>query len=164
MRTGTLLAFLIVFSMAAAAGAQTKISGISQCAAPEARHALEIGDQPGHVFSISKSTCTWTKPLEYNGIKSKQGVITGFDEISGNTSKTHGYYVDTMENGDKAHYRFEGTATLKDETLESAEIKWELLEGTGKLEGIEASGTCKGKGADDGGVTWECEGEYKPST
>ncbi len=164
MRIGSVFAFLAVVSMATAVNAQTKISGKSTCAPPEVQHMIPIGDQEGHTFGISQSNCTWTKPLEYNGIKSKQGVITGFDEISGSTSKTHGYYVDTMENGDKAHYRFEGTATLKDETLESAEIKWELLEGTGKLEGIEASGTCKGKGADDGGVTWECEGEYKRST
>ena len=56
----------------------------------------------------------------------------------------HGYYVDTMENGDKAHYRWEGTGTLKGEMLESADIKWELIRGTGKMKGVKASGTSCG--------------------
>jgi hypothetical protein len=48
--------------------------------------------------------------------------------------------------------------------VETTESKWELVAGTGKLEGIKSSGTCKGKGTEDGGVIWECEGKYKPST
>ncbi len=44
---------------------------------------IDIGDRPGHAFSISQFKCTWTKPLEYSGIKNKEGTGTEFDEISG---------------------------------------------------------------------------------
>ncbi len=68
--------------------------------------------------------------------------------------------MDPMENGDTAHYRWEGTGTLKGEMLESADIKWELIRGTGKMKGVKASGTCKGKGTAEGGIRWDCTGSY----
>ena len=75
--------FLIVLSMAAVTGAQNKVAGTAECATPDPQHMIDIGDQPGHAFSISQFKWTWTKPLEYNGIKNKEGTGTEFDEISG---------------------------------------------------------------------------------
>ena len=125
---------------------------------------IDIGDQPGHAFSISQAKCTWTKPLEYNGIKNKEGTGTEFDEISGDSSSLRGFLLDTMENGDTVHYSYEGTTKMKDGMVESVENKWTIIRATGKLEGLEASGTCKGKSDGEGGVIFECEGEYKSGT
>ena len=38
-----------------------------------------------------------------------------------------------------------------------------LVGGTGKLKGLKGQGTCKGKGASDGSVTWDCEGTFEPA-
>jgi hypothetical protein len=164
MKMKTILAFLAVVSLAAAAGAQTKVSGTLECAKPDPQHMVEVGDEAGHAFSIGQFKCTWSERLDYNGIKSKEGVGTSFDEISGTSSSFRGFYLDTMENGDNAHYRYEGTANVKGEMVETAESTWELFVGTGKMKGIKASGSCKGKGTEAGGVVWKCEGNYKPST
>ena len=160
MRIGSVFAFLAVVSMATAVNAQTKISGKSTCAPPEVQHMIPVGDQEGHTFGISKQDCTWDTPLEINGIKSKAGVNTGFDEVEDGKSKAHGFYLDTMENGDQAHYRWKGTMVLKGEKPESGDIEWELTRGTGKMKGVKASGTCKGKGTAEGGISWECTGSY----
>ncbi len=69
-----------------------------------------------------------------------------------------------MENGDTVHYSYEGTAKMKDGMVESVENKWTIIRATGKLEGLKASGTCKGKSDGEGGVIFECEGEYKSGT
>jgi hypothetical protein len=45
--------------------------------------------------------------------------------------------------------------------LESAEGKWSFGGGTGKLKGLKGKGTYKGKGAPDGTLTVEVEGEYE---
>ncbi len=157
----TVLPSLIVLALATVAGAQTKISGTSQCAKADAQHAIMVGDRPGHSFMISQSKCTWTKPWEIAGIQSKEGVATSFDEASGSSSRTRGFYHDTMANGDKANYRYEGTVSLKDGAPQSAEIKWTLVGGTGKLKGAKGKGTCKGKPGSEGSITWDCEGEYE---
>ncbi len=160
MKTRTMLTFLIMLSLATVAVAQTKISGTTQCGKPDASHTIEIGDRPNHAFSINKSNCTWTKPLELAGTQNKENVVVGFDEINGNKFRGHGYVVDTMENGDKAYVRFEGSATSKDGVVQSAEGKWRYVGGTGKLKGLKGQGTYKGKGSADGGITYEVEGEY----
>ncbi len=155
-----LLASLVVLSLAQAAAAQNKISGTVQCGKPEQQHALEVGDRPHHSFVIGQGKCTWTKPMEIAGIQSKEDIGTGFDEISGNTSRGHGYVVNTWTNGDKSYVRTHGSATLKDGGLQSAEGTWSFTGGTGKLKGIKGKGTYKGKGEAEGSVTYEVEGEY----
>ncbi len=161
MKTRTMLAFLIVFSVATVAMGQTKISGTCQCAKPDPQHVIEVGDRPNHSFLIEQFKCTWTKPMEIEGVQNKEGMGTDFHEISGNSSRFHGVYMDTMANGDKAQYRYEGTATLKDGVPQSAEDKWRSLRGNGKLKGIKSHGTCKGTANADGSMTWECAGEYE---
>ena len=160
MRIGSVFAFLAVVSMATAVNAQTKISGKNVCGPQEGQQALEVGDNEGHVFSISQSKCVWGPGFMINGVKATAGVSTAFDDISGGKSKTSGYYVDTMDNGDKAHYRWWGKAMLKGEAVDTAEIECELKGGTGKIEGVKGSGKCTGKGNEKGGVTWDCTGSY----
>jgi len=153
--------FLVVSALATVASAQTKMSGTNECGKPEAQHMLEVGDHPGHALAIGQAKCAWTKPWEIEGIQSKAGVSTASDDIHGSRSRTRGYYVDTMANGDKAFFRYEGPMTLKEGAAQSAEIKWTLTGGTGKLKGVKGQGTCAGKGGAEGAFTWECEGEYE---
>ena len=161
MNTRMMLAFLIVFSLATVAAAQTKISGTLHCGKPDPMHKIDVGDRPNHSFLIEQIKCTWTKPMEIEGVQNKEGMGTDFHEINGNSSRFHVVYADSMANGDKAQYRYEGTATLKDGVPQSAEDKWKSSGGTGKLKGIKSHGTCKGIAGADGSMTWECEGEYE---
>ncbi len=162
MRLKILFTLLIVFVLAAVASAQNKLSGTAQCAKPEPTYAIQVGDRPNHSFAIDQVKCTWTKPLEIAGIQNKEDVGTDFFEISGNTSRYRSYFVDTMANGDKVIYRVQGTGTVKDGVLQSAEEKWTLISGTGMLKGIKGKGANKLKAAAaDGSSTWDCEGEYE---
>jgi hypothetical protein len=162
MRLKIFFTLLIVFALAAAASAQTKISGTEQCGKPDQEHSIQVGDRPNHSFAISQGKCTWTKPMEIAGIQTKEGVYTEFAETSGNTLRYRFYYVDTMANGDKAHYRGEGTMTVKDGVPQSGDEKWTLVRGAGKLKGIKGKGTNTLKtAAADGSSTWDCEGEYE---
>ncbi len=118
-------------------------------------------NRSGHSLAIAQVKCKWSKPWEMAGIQNKEGVSTAYNDVTGNRSRTHGYYVDTMANRDKAFYSYEGPVTLKDGAPQSAEAHWSLIGGTGKLKGIKGKGTCKGKARQDSGLTWECEGEYE---
>lgn len=153
--------FFLVLLLATFARAQTRISGTAQCGKPQQQLSIEVGDRPNHSFAISKSTCTWTKPLEIAGAKSKEDVITSFSEIDGTSARDRGYVVQTLESGDKVFVAFEGTATLKDGTSEP-KGKWHFSQGTGKLKGIKGQGTYKGKGGAQG-VVYEVEGDYRLS-
>ena len=112
---------------------------------------------------LSKGKCTWSKPMEIAGTQTKEDVGTGFDELHGNKSQGHSYVVGAMANGDKMYVRTQGSATLKDGAIETAEGTWSFTGGTGKLTGIKGKGTYKGKGAADGSATYEVEGEYELS-
>lgn len=156
--------FLIVAAglcFCAAAKAQTKINGTTQCAKPDPMHVVSVGDRPDHSFGVSQSKCTgWTKPLEIGSDKSKEGVSTETADISGKTSKIRGVHVETMESGDKFYVWYSGTATSKEGAPPTAKGTWGFTGGTGKLKGI------KGKGTYDcapSGDTMECkvEGEYE---
>jgi len=156
--------FLVVLllGVCGAASGQTKISGTVKCAKAEKQFAVEAPDQPGHSFGVSQAKCTWSKPMTIEGLKNKEGVDSNHSEATGMNATFRGLFVDTMENGDKAYYRYTGKGTMKkDGTMATAEDSWESTGGTGKLKGIKSKGTCKGKGNADGSVTWECQGEYQ---
>jgi hypothetical protein len=161
MRFKTILACLTALALAAVATAQTKISGTLQCPKADPQHAIEVGDKPNHFLGISKVTCTWTTPMEIAGAKTKEGFSVSSDETTGNKSSGHGIHVSTMDNGDKFHVRFQGSAAVKDGVPQSAEGKWSFVSGTGKLKGIKGGGTYKGKAGADGSMTYEPEGEYQ---
>ncbi len=160
MRRIFLMSFLVL-SLATWAAAQTKISGTVQCGKPDQTQSIEIGDHPNHSFAIAQDKCTWTKPMEIAGTQFKDDVGTGFDEVRGSKSRSHGYVVNTLASGDKTYLRFQGTGTMKDGKVETAEGKWTFIGGTGKLKGVKGSGTYKGTGAPDGSTTYEVEGEYE---
>jgi hypothetical protein len=146
---------------AAADPAQTKISGTVQCGKADEQLILEVGDQPQHFLMVSRGKCTWTRPMEIAGTRTKEDIGTGFDEINGNRSHGHGYVVGTLDNGDTMYVRTQGSATLKNGLMERTEGTWSFTGGTGNLKGIKGKGTYKGRGTPDGSVTYEVEGEYE---
>jgi hypothetical protein len=98
---------------------------------------------PRHSFMINKGKCTWTKPMEIAGTQTKEDVGTNFDEVHGNKSQGHGYVVGTLANGDKMYVRIQGSSTLKDSVVESAEGAWSFTGGTGKLNGVKVRAPTK---------------------
>ena len=161
MKLSITLAFVVLLTLAATAGAQTKIAGTVQCAKADPQHMVPVGDRANHSLALAKSNCTWTKPIEMAGLAAKDGVDTEFDDMTGNNSRGSGYFVGTMANGDKFYVRYQGTATLKDGMPQTIEGTWSYTNGTGKLKGLKGKGTYKGKGNPDGGVTYEVEGDYQ---
>ncbi|MFQ5662724.1 MAG: hypothetical protein ACE5HL_02710 [Terriglobia bacterium] len=151
----------VLLALPTVTGAKTRISGTARCGRPNTQATVEVGDRPNHSFMVSQAKCRWVKPWEIEGIQNKKGVATAHDEIRGNSSRTRGFYVDTMANGDKVHYRYEGTATLKKGVPQSGETEWRIIRGTGKFKGIKGQGTCRGKAGADGSMTWECAGAYR---
>jgi hypothetical protein len=156
-----ILTLLMVFELGVVANAQTKISGTVQCGKLDPQYTIPVGDRPDHAFVIGKFNCTWTKPLEIAGIVAKSEEDTLFEDVSGNRVRGQSRNVGTMANGDKYYGRTQFTGILKEGVSQSAEVTWTITGGTGKLKGLKAKGTSKGKGAADGTSTWEAEGEYE---
>lgn len=162
MRLRTALSFLAAVALAAAAGAQTKSSGTIQCGKADPQQSIEVGDKPGHMMGVSKSSCTWSPGMEIAGSKSKDGYSVSFNDSTGSKYSGHGIHVSTMDNGDKIFVKFQGGGTVsKDGALQTDSGTWSYTGGTGKLKGIKGKGTYKGKGNADGSATYEIEGDYQ---
>src|SRR6266571_4549167 len=73
--------------------AQGKTSNGWTCPKPADAHSIEIGDKPGHAYSIDQITCTSTKG-EIAGVREKEGTGTEFAEVTGNSMKGHGVFVE----------------------------------------------------------------------
>ena len=160
MRVKRALVFLAAVALAAALGAQTKTSGTIECSKADPAHMIEVGDKPNHSMGVSKSTCTWSKPMEIAGAKTKDGFSVASDDTTGSKSSSHGIHVSTMDSGDKMYVRFQGTGTLKDGAMQADSGTWSYTGGTGKLKGIKGKGTYKGKGTAGGGMTYDVAGDY----
>ena len=153
-----MLACGFLFLSASMAMAQGKIAVQWNCAQPTSSHSLETGEL-NHSYSISQVKCTATRG-EVAGVKSVEGVGTEFHELTGTSDRFHGVFVETLANGEKITYSYEGTATIKDGKLQAADNKWSAKSATGNFKGIKASGTCKGVGKPDGASSFECSGDY----
>jgi hypothetical protein len=137
-----------------------RLSGEGSCSRPDTTHTLPVGDRPDHFFAISRVRCTWTKPFEIAGTQAQGGTAVQFDELSGNTARFHGIYLDVMSSGDTVRYQYQGTATFKDDQPQSAEWNWRYAGGTGKLTKLAGKGNCKGRWI-EGINQWRCTGEYR---
>jgi hypothetical protein len=142
------------------ADGQTKISGIAKCDKSEQRQKIDIGDQPNHAYIIGQVKCTWITPFAIAGSNSKQYVITGFTELSGNIGRGHSFALGTLENGDRFQIRSQGRDVLKNGVFEGAGGRWSFVGGTGNLKGIKGNGTYQIKAA-TGGATYEMQGEFE---
>ncbi len=153
------IAIAVVCFAAAAAAAQTKVSGTVQCGKPDPQHLIPVGDLPDHSLGVEQVKCTYTKPMEIEGAKSKDGVSTATDDINGNTVRTHGFHVATMDSGDKFFVWYLAAGETKDGALQSKGT-WGFTGGSGKLKGIKGKGTFTCSPSGDG-VACEVEGEYQ---
>jgi hypothetical protein len=151
---------LIVLAAAASASAQTKITMSGKCAKPDVQQMVPAADSPDHMMSVAQGKCVPTKAAEFGGSPSKEATFAEHGEVMGTNSKVNGMYVDTLANGEKVYYSYEGTAVVQAGLLQSMQNKWKIVGGTAKLKGIKGQGTCTGKGAPDGGLTYDCTGEY----
>jgi hypothetical protein len=158
MITAKLLLAIILGSSLATA--QTKISGRAQCPEPPSeQHVIAVGDRPGHAYVLAKEACTWTSPLEIAGLKSKDHNGVNVSEIDGSKAAQQASGMGTMENGDRYYFRLRGTATVREQKLETNEGTWKFTGGTGKLKGIRGKGTYK-CAPDRNNVNCDVEGEY----
>ena len=139
--------------------AQTKISGTMRCGRPDTEQQLEVGDNPGHVISINQTTCTWTKPLTIEGVQDTEGISSQISEVQANSFTSHGYFVDSMANGDKIFLRYQATVTLADGEVQGVQGKWTYAGGTGKFKGIQGDGAFSGTPG-RGAASYDFDGEY----
>ncbi len=149
---------VLLAAFAGSALAQTQISATSKCAKPDVSQPIDVGDHPGHTLVIEKGTCTWNAPLEMAGLKSTGYTSADVVDVTGSKFQTRGYSVMTMDNGDKAYVRYQGTATAT-EQAGSGEGPWSFTGGTGKLKGLKGKGTYKTTGPISDAET-KVEGEY----
>lgn len=155
-----LMIIAAVCFLATTAAAQTKVSGTAQCGRPDPAHAIPVGDRPDHSLALEQFKCTYTKPLEIEGDKSKDGMSTETGDISGYAARARGFHVVTMESGDKAFFWYQGRAKSKDGAALEAKGNWGLTGGSGKLKGIKGKGTYSCTPSGDG-LSCEVEGEYQ---
>ena len=157
MRQALLVCSVVLLSVSAA-WAGDKVTVHWDCALPAVSHMLPAGDKPDHVYSIMQSKCA--AQGEIAGVKQEAAVATEVHDIKGTADRFHGTFVETLANGDKITYTYEGTATVADGKLKSGSNKWSATSGTGRFEGIKASGTCSATPKADGSAVFDCSGDY----
>lgn len=155
-----LLCVLISLAIVTVASAQTKRSFSGKCAKPDIMQSVPAGDNAGHMFMIAQGKCTVETGQEIAGLKSKEGAFSEHSEASGTHTKTWGVYVETLDNGDKIFYSYQGSGTTKDGAPVAMNDKWQVTGGTGKIKGAKGMGSCKLTGNAGGGVDYACTGEY----
>ena len=162
MRSKLFLILALVVALATSAAAKTKTTGTVSCAKPAPAYSIPVADQTGHSLSITKSACTWTKPMELAGMKAKDGADVTYGDAMGTEVHTWGYHVGNMANGDKFYVKYQGKDTMtKDGKPLTTEGTWSYTGGTGKLKGIKGKGTYKGKADAAGNMAVEVDGDYE---
>lgn len=157
----TILLAIAVAACVASAPAQTKISGVGKCTEkPDVMQMAPVGDRANHSLELVHQACNWSTSIEMEGLKSKTYEVSVSGDASGDKAQERGYVVVTMDNGDKAFVRFQGTSTSKDGKPSSSDGTWSFTGGTGKLKGVTGKGTYKGTTGSDGVFEDHVEGEY----
>jgi len=151
-----LLVALALLVSGSVAMAQSKVDTKWHCSKATTEHKLDVGDAPDHTYSIGQGTCDATASA--GDLKEKNGQYTEFHDAWKASFNFHGYFNATMDDGDKVHYTYEGSAST--DIAKPAANKWKIVSGTGKHKGIKGSGSCAGKVNADGSADWECTGTY----
>jgi hypothetical protein len=152
--------FILPLAIAGLAQAQLKVGGAGKCRKPESLQTVEVGDRPGHMLLVMKYSCTWMTPVEMAGVKAKSYTAAISSDAMGQRSQDRGYVVVTMENGDKAFVRVQGTGMATEKGPHSGEGTWAYTGGTGTLKGLKGKGTYKSSGATADSTDDQIEGEY----
>ena len=142
------------------ASAQTKISGSLECARPEFREVMEVGDRAPHTMVLSRRLCGWSSPLGIEGVSSRDDVLSLFTDARADGVYDHGYSAMIMSNGDKIFMHYAGFARNDGRSPASGEGNFALSGGTGKFLGIYGSGTLTSKSTADRRMTVHIEGRY----
>lgn len=154
------LSLIVVVSAAASVSAQTKFTMSGTCGKPDVQQSAPAADAPDHVMTLAQGKCVPVTAAEFGGSPSKEAAFAEHGEVTGTSGKVTGTYVDTLANGEKVYYRYHGTSVLKDGKLQSMQNTWEIVGSSPGLKGIKGQGTCSGKGTPDGGLGFDCTGEY----
>jgi hypothetical protein len=154
------LSLVVLVSAAASASAQTKFTMSGKCGKPDVQQSAPAADAPDHLMTLAQGKCVPVKAAEFGGSPSKEGAFAEHGEVTGTSGKVTGTYVETLANGEKVYYRYHGTQVLQDGTLQSMQNTWEIVGSSAGLKGIKGQGTCSGKGTSDGGLSFDCTGEY----
>jgi hypothetical protein len=139
-----------------------KVEGKIRCDKPDPAYSIEVPDRPGHALMLAKRKCMWTESMEILGAKSKDAVAVEFPEKMEGRFHTHGFEVDTYDNGEKVTWQSMGTVD-GEKGPATANGRWSLMRGTGKFKGIKGGGSYEGKLEADGVLVLELEGVYDPS-
>ncbi len=161
MKQRIIWVFVLGLALPAVSAAQTKTSGTLSCAKFDPAYSIDVGDRAGHVLGLAKSACTWTTPMQIEGVgtKDSDGVVAS--DRSGTKFHSNGYHVSNMANGDKIFVRFSGTDTMTADGKPHTSVgAWSYTGGTGKFKGITGKGTYKGKADASGNLVSEVEGDY----
>jgi hypothetical protein len=137
-----------------------KFSATCECGKSDPQHLLPAGDRSDHSLGVEASKCTWSKPLEINGDKTKDSVATDVINISGDRFHMHGVHELTMQSGDKVALPYQGRGVSKNNHEVHSKGTFTFADGTGKLKGIKGKGTFNCKSAGEG-VSCDVEGEYQ---
>ncbi|HLV85731.1 MAG TPA: hypothetical protein VKV39_02065 [Candidatus Sulfotelmatobacter sp.] len=156
IRTGSVA--ILIFLLASAAAAQTKLTATLHCPKPRALATEPAGDEAGHMMTLEKSTCTWLTPFEMAGERATEGGFVAFSEKGSTRAATNGTFVGSIASGDKFYISFRWATTYA-EPSDRVKGYWEFTGGTGKLSGITGTGTYTANENESGGeVNWD--GEY----
>jgi hypothetical protein len=147
---------------ASVGGNFVKVEGKVRCDKPDPEHSIEVPDRPGHALMISKRKCIWTEPMVVIGAKTRDGVAVSFTEKMEGTLHTHGFEVDTLDNGEKLTWQ-SMDQVLAEKGPATAKGRWSLMRGTGKYKGIKGGGTYEGKLEADDVLVLDLEGIYDPT-
>jgi hypothetical protein len=160
------LCYLLAVALAASlwsmgAAAQTKFAGTCTCAKADVSHMVPVGDRADHALGVEQFKCTWTK-FDIGGDPAKDSVGTHTIEANGGKVRFHGVNFVTMQSGDKVGLPYQGSGTsTKDGKDTHSKGTFGFADGTGKLKGVSGKGSFSCKGAGDGSVNCEVEGEYQ---
>jgi hypothetical protein len=148
---------LFAFAVAATP-AQTKTTMTGKCDKPSMAQSAPAGDKDGHAYMIQQGSCTAVGDV--GDAKGKSGMFSEHDDATATHVMGWGMYVETLDSGDKIFYSYTTTASTKDNMITTGGNTYKITGGTGKMKGIKGSGTCKLKGEADGGLTYDCTGDY----
>jgi hypothetical protein len=131
-----------------------------ECGKADPQHLLPAGDRPDHTLGVEAAKCSWSKPLDIGGDKTKESLATDMIDVSGNKIHVRGVHELTMQSGDRVALRYQGSGRSKDNQESRLKGTFTFAEGTGKLKGIEGKGTfsCKSTGE---GESCDVEADYE---
>jgi hypothetical protein len=131
-----------------------------ECGKADPQHLLPAGDRPDHSLGVEAVKCSWSKPLEIGGDKTKDSVATETVDMAGSRFHVRGVHELTMQSGDKVALPYQGAGSSKNNQEAQTKGTFTFADGIGKLKGIKGSGTFDCKSVGDA-LSCAVEGDYE---